>query len=107
MNTPFRTAPEIKGTIGPESKFYGYIVGLAIGYEDTEDSVGHDQKYYALFHYGNDEETWIVPDAKLFKILSDFLNANAHQRDYLGGDCFGNCKLWIEQKDGKWIADLP
>jgi hypothetical protein len=90
--------------IGPEEKFYGYIIGLGIGVSDPLNDY-QDRNLYALFEYNCVRSTWIVPDEKLFKILSKYLCGDAWI--IKNTDDHGYNKLWIEQKEGKWIVNLP
>lgn len=88
-----------------ETKFYGYLVGLSVGH--MEDQHGKsDIGLYALFHYGNKDTTYIVPDLKLFKILSRHLNSMAwHNVNVAEG--IGYDKLWIGKEGKNWEVSLP
>ena len=82
-------------TIGEEEKFYGYIIGLQVESCPTDDRVG--DKLYATFEYRGKPTVWRVPDAELFRILSEFLCGMAQDR--AGGAGYGCCKLWIKKQD--------
>jgi hypothetical protein len=90
--------------IGPEEKFYGYIIGLGIGISDPLHDF-QDRNLYALFEYNGVRSPWIVPDDKLFHMLSEYLSEDAWTMK--NTDDHGYSKLWIEQKEGNWIVDLP
>lgn len=83
-------------TIGKSPKLYGYVVGL----------VARKNQLLATFEYNDSIETWIVPDAELFRILADHLFENAQAQRESGSDDFYN-KVWIEKSNGKWAVTLP
>ena len=91
--------------IGPESSFYGYIVGLHL--EPSSDDIHAETptKMYATFEYNSGQTVWEVPDFDLFCQLAGHLKNNAQMR-YEHGD-YGYSKLWIEKKAEGWDVDLP
>jgi len=92
--------------IGPEEKFYGYIIGLASEPWDEESKVS--TRMYATFEYNNERTVYRVPDASLFEILSGHLCGMAAVRERTGGDDYGYDKLWIQKRsDGNWSVQLP
>jgi len=100
----FMSEIDFCGTIGPEERFYGYIVGLHL--EHAEGDLELPAKAYARFEYGNTTSVWLVPDYELFRILSEHLKQNAWCR--LETDDNGYNKVWIEKlKDGTWSVSLP
>ncbi len=96
------TTLEVEGVIGREAKFYGYIVGLEM---ERGDSPGIRRRMFARFEYGPLSSVWEVPDSDLFGLLAHHMVGNATMRHEHAD--YGYSKLWIEKKDGRWIADLP
>lgn len=90
--------------IGPEEKFYGYLIGLRIA--DCESS-GDDipMGLFAKFEIGSVTEEWQVPDWELFSQLTPHLIANARMRDEHGE--YGYDKLLIKKEVGEWFVSLP
>jgi len=93
------------GVIGPEAKFYGYIVGLQIERGDLPDSPEVPARMFARFENSGTTSVWEVPDHKLFRTLASHMADNAQMRDE--HDDWGYSKLWIEKKKGEWVVDLP
>lgn len=93
-------------TIGPEEKFYGYIVGLGVGLTHPGDWE-HDTRCYAMFQYNDVVTIWVVPDAELFNALAGYLCSMARFRCEFPDD-FGYSKLWIKQTPtGAWSVQMP
>lgn len=89
--------------IGPEARFYGYIAGLDVEVEENERP---DRRFHAVFGYNGEYTMWIVPDAELFKLLTDYLWKQAACIQEKCGTGSGEYKLWIERKGDKWIVEL-
>ena len=87
--------------------FYGYLVGLSVGRLPLSLSSYDkgDLRLFATFMYNGTKTTYEVPDLELFKILSEYLMSTAWDYKNSDGDTLN--KLYIEKKDGRWLADLP
>ena len=93
------------GMIGPEEKFYGYIVGLSLERGDLPDSPDVPARMFARFEYSDWTSVAEVPDFELFRLLAGHLKANAEMRAEFGD--WGYSKVWISKKNGKWSVELP
>lgn len=96
--------------IGPEERFYGYIVGLGVGlsYPGVHYSAQqHDTNCYVMFEYNGKGTIWRVPDVTLFRELGKHLNGMAYFRLEQPDD-FGYSKLYIAQlPNGHWSVQTP
>lgn len=89
--------------IGPESKFYGYVIGLNL--EPWEDNYENgSRRLLATFEYSGTVTTWEVPDLELWEMLWRYLKGNGWHRNELGE--YGYDKVFIEKKDSGWDVDL-
>jgi hypothetical protein len=91
--------------IGPEEKFYGYIIGLGIERSDDLDDSRCPDRMFARFEYGGKVSIYEVPDSKLFAELAKHLVDNAVMRDEHGD--YGYAKLVIKKVGTQWNVDLP
>lgn len=89
-------------TITEDVAFYGYITGLGVERDTGKPEV--PARLFATFEYNGEVKVWLVPDAELFKELSEHLNEMAVLREL--GD-YGYNKVWIERRGGDWHVDLP
>ena len=92
------------GPIGPEERFYGYIVGLSLERGDLPGSPDVPTRMFARFEYSGETLEAEVPDAELFHLLAGHLKVCAHMRAEEGD--WGYSKIWICKKNGKWYANL-
>lgn len=92
-------------TIGPDLKFYGQIMGLAVGLRYPEMNKGVenlDPRSYALFQPSSGlASVWIIPDQELFLKLSESLNWMSELRFKHGTD-YGSNAFWIGMGDTGW-----
>ena len=93
------------GRIGPEEKFYGYVVGLSLERGDLPGSPDVPARMFARFEYSGRTSVAEVPDFELFEILAAHLKANAQWRAEEGD--WGYSKVWISRRNGKWRVELP
>ena len=80
------------GRIGPEEKFYGYVVGLSLERGDLPGSPEVPARMFARFEYSG--RTWVaeVPDFELFELLTAHLKANARWRHLVSRALPGGCR---------------
>lgn len=91
--------------IGPERKFYGYIIGVSL--ERAGDSPAADVpgRMFARFEYGGSTTVYEVPDFALFSNLAQRMLDNAQMR--IEHEDYGYQKLWIEKTAEGWEVDVP
>jgi hypothetical protein len=95
--------------IGPEERFYGYVVGLGVGltHIGAKDAPYHDTNCYVMFEYNDERTIWRVPDLKLFQALGKHLNGMAYFR-FEAPDDYGYDKVYISQsEEGVWSVQTP
>lgn len=86
--------------IGPEKKFYGYIIGVSL--ERSSDDLMADvpKKMFARFESGQSTTVYEVPDIELFAELTHRLRRNAQMRAEHGD--YDYEKLFIEKTANGW-----
>lgn len=91
--------------IGPERKFYGYVIGVSL--ERSKDPLGGDapQRMFVRFEYNGATSVYQVPDISLFENLTHRMLRNAQMRAEYGD--YGYEKVFIEKDAEGWIVDLP
>ena len=86
-------------TIGKLEKNYGYLIGLGIDEQFTDEL----STLYAVFETSYGRTVWIVPDFFLFDLLLSALRSMA-----LGGDCetMGGLRpLVISNEKNEWHVE--
>ncbi len=99
---------QITGVISEEEDFYGYLRGLLLVEGDPENGIPN--KLAAVFEASyspNPVTVRQVPDAVLFRMLTEYLCADAHNTTVC--DDNGSEKLWIKKENGVWsvAVDVP
>jgi hypothetical protein len=88
-----------------ETRFYGYITGLFIKYDDVKEKNYKERGLFAVFEYNDITEIWEVPDLELFNLL--FRKLFEDGWFVKNTDDHGYNKLYISKKNGKWEVELP
>lgn len=91
-----------QGTIGPASRTYGYLVGLALERGDLGYSKKFPGRMFARFEYLDKTSVFIVPDWELFELLSKHLSESARVRSQSGNYAYE--KLSIAKGADGWTV---